>query len=138
MQVDVGLDVVAVSEAIQLFFDDQTRSAVVAPTTFDDKRIPHQDLLLIREISSLKAPSQKFLVCSAFQCFGSQSIVINVPKPAEPCIKAGGIGKPEIVAGGQHALGMEPDFVQHASKEYDAGCFDVVAAGGLIFHVDYH
>jgi hypothetical protein len=35
-------------------------------------------------------------------------------------------------------LGMEPDFVQHAGKENDAGCFDVVAAGGLIFHVDYH
>ena len=138
MQVDVGLDVIAFCEAIQLFFDDQTGSAAVTPTTFDDKRIPHQDLLLIREISALKAPSQKFLVCSAFQCFDSQSIVIDVPKPAEPCIKAGGIGKSQIVAGGQHALGMEPDFVQHAGKEYDAGCFDVVAAGGLIFHVDYH
>jgi hypothetical protein len=138
MQVDVGLDIVAVCEAIQLFFDDQTGSAVVAPTSFDDKRIPHQYLLIIREISALKAPSQKFLVCSAFQCFGCQSIVVGVPKPAEPCIKAREIGKPQIVAGWQHALGMEPDFVQHAGKENDAGCFDVVAAGGLIIHFDHH
>jgi hypothetical protein len=137
MQVDVGLDIVAVCKAGPLFFDNQTGSAVVAPTSFDDKRIPHQYLLLIREISARKAPSQKFLVCSAFQCFGCQSIVVDSPKPAEPCIKAREIGKTQIVAGGQHALGMEPDFVQHASKENDAARFDVVAAGGLIFHVDY-
>jgi hypothetical protein len=42
MQVDVGLDIVAVCEATQLFFDNQTGSAVVAPTSFDDKRIPNQ------------------------------------------------------------------------------------------------
>src|ERR1700719_1557276 len=114
MQVDVGLDIVAVCEATQLFFDNQTGSAVVAPTSFDDKRIPDQDLVLIGEISSLKAPSQEFLVCSAFQCFGCQSIVVDAPKPAEPRIKAGGIGKPQIVVGGQHTLSMEPDFVQHA------------------------
>ena len=138
MQVDVGLDIVAVYEATQLFFDNQTGSAVVAPTSFDDKRIPNQYLLFIREISALKAPSQEFLVCSAFQCFGCQSIVVDGPKPAEPRIKARGIGKPQIVAGGQRALVMEPDFVHEASKENDAGCFDVVAAGGLIFHFDYH
>src|SRR5580700_11329271 len=119
MQVDVGLDIVAVCEAGLLFFDNQTGSTVVAPTSFDDKRIPHHYLLLIREISSLEAPSQKFLVGSAFQCLGCQSIVVDAPKPAEPRIKTGGIGKPHIVAGGQHTLGMEPDFVQHASKEND-------------------
>jgi hypothetical protein len=129
MQVDVGLDVVAVCEATSLFFDNQTGSAVVAPTSFDDKGIPHQYLLLIREIPALKTPSQKLLVRSTFQRCGCQSIVVDVPEPAKPCIKARWIGESQIVAGGQHALGMEPDFVQHTSKENDAECFDVIAAG---------
>jgi hypothetical protein len=68
MQFNVGLDIVAVCEATQLFLDNQAGSAAVAPTSLNDKRIPHQDLLLIREISALKTPLQKLLVCSAFQC----------------------------------------------------------------------
>ena len=58
MQVNIGLDVVAVGESIQLFFDDQTGSAVVAPAPLDDERIPNQDLLLIRALSALEAPFQ--------------------------------------------------------------------------------
>jgi hypothetical protein len=135
VQVNVGLDVVAVGESIQLFFDDQTGSAIVAPTSLDDERIPNQDLLLIRAFSALEAPFQKFFVRPAFQGLCRQSIVVDLPEPAEAGIEARGIGKPQIVASGQQPLRIEAYFVQHAGKENDAGRFNVVAAGRLSIHV---
>src|ERR1700693_4315375 len=121
VQIHVGLNVFAVGESIELFFDDQTGSTIVSPTPLDDERIPNQDLLLIRSLSTLKAPFQQFLVRPALDRFCRQLIVVYLPEAAKARIEAHRIGEAQMIAIGQEPQGIEADFVQHAGKEDNAG-----------------
>src|SRR6202162_5978030 len=93
VQIHVGLNVFAAGESIELFFDDQTRSTIVSPTPLNDERIPNRDLLLIRLLSTLKAPFQQFLVRPAFDCFCRQLIVVYLPEAAKARIEARWFGE---------------------------------------------
>ena len=107
MQVDIGLDVVAVGESAELLFDHQAGSAAIPPTPLNNERIPNQDLILIRTLSALEAPCQQFLVRASLKRPGGQLVVVHFPEPAKAGIETRGIGKSQMITIRQEALGVQ-------------------------------
>ena len=99
MQVDPSLNVIAIFPAISLLRLRQIGAAFIAPTAFDQERIPDFDFFFGRSPAMRKAPLQDFFVRAALDCPFRQLIIINSQKPGAPRVEEGRIFHSDKISG---------------------------------------
>jgi len=88
----------------------------VAPAALGQEGIEHEDVFFVWPAAVLKAPFENFLIRPAFDSPFCDFGIFDVKKSAHSSVRSGAV----FVIGWQLVLGVQPDLVQHPSKEDDA------------------
>ena len=121
MEIESGLNIVAVRESALSLLFDQPFTDVVAPAALGHERIPDENLFLVWPVATLKTPFQNFFVAPALQGAFYERVVINAKKSNAASVKT----EATIVIRQQLALRVQPDFIEHSSEEHYAANFFV-------------
>jgi len=117
-EVEEGLDVVTVGDAVFLFAVGETFARVIAPAALAQVVVPDVDFLVGRFAAVGETPFEDVDVFAAEFHAGDEVLVFHAEEAATATVKA----RAEIfvVIGGQFALCVETDFVEHATEVDDA------------------
>ena len=131
-QVEEGLDVMAVGDAVFFFALGEALTGVVAPAAFAQVAVPDFNFFLGRFATVGETPFEDVLVLASQLHASDDIFVFHTQEGTATAIESATKGL--VVVDGQFALGVEANFVEHTAKVDEAADFFMRGAKAGDFH----
>jgi len=116
VEIEKRLDVGSVAKSPVALHLLKLFGLVVAPAALAEKGVEDKDFLLIRPPAIGKTPFQKLFIGSARQRSLGYGWIFDIQESADSSVRAGAV----LIIRGQLSPGMQPNLIQHPSKENEA------------------